>query len=134
MAREELKSRVGKRGTFTATFVRFGTKRAYKGPPLKTALLEGVKDALGQLVADHLWFTVYKTLDKVGLQPGDQVQFRATPEAYKKGYRGRREDWELPPPGIDYCLKRPADVKKITAIHSRICDAEAYREIHGGVR
>jgi hypothetical protein len=116
MSREELKSRAGKRGTFTATFSRFGTKKAYKGPPLKTALLVDVRNTLDELIADHLWFTVYKTLDQVGLEPGDRVQFKATPEAYKKGYRGRRDDFDLPPPEIDYCLKRPSHVRKLMAI------------------
>lgn len=131
MAREELKARAGKRGTFTAVFVRFGSKRAYKGPPLKTALFEAVKNTAGVLVADHLWFTVYKTLDSAGLEPGDRVEFKATPEAYKKGYRGRREDWELPPPGIDYCLKRPSHVRKITEIARDHSAADLFQEANG---
>jgi hypothetical protein len=132
MAREELKARAGKRGTFTATFERFGSKTAYKGPPLKTALFIDVKNALGETVADHIWFTVRKTLDAANLQPGDQVQFKATPEAYKKGYRGRREDWDLPAPEIDYCLKRPSDVRKITAIPRDHGDAgDLFQEANG---
>ena len=71
-----------------------------------------MKNTLGDVVADHVWFTVLKTWEKADLQPGDEVRFKATPEPYKKGYRGRRDDWDLPAPTIDYCLKRPSDVRK----------------------
>lgn len=115
--REKLQERRGQRGTFTATFKRFGLRSAYKGPSLKTALFVDVTDAAGNAVADHLWFTVRLRLERLDLQPGDVIRFKATPEAYSKGYRGRRDDddyssWDLPAPGIDYCLKRPSDVSK----------------------
>lgn len=60
--REELKSRVGKRGWFSANVKRFGIKK-YKHHAKKTILLVDIRDESGELVADHMWQTVGKQIE-----------------------------------------------------------------------
>jgi hypothetical protein len=60
--REFLKEREGKRGRFSGTVKRLGSKPAYRGAPLPTLLLVDVRDEAGTLVTDHLWFTVRKQM------------------------------------------------------------------------
>lgn len=43
--RKELQARNGRRGTFTAVFEWFGSKPAYKGPPIVTLLFVDVRDS-----------------------------------------------------------------------------------------
>jgi hypothetical protein len=111
--RETLKERDGKRGRFTGTVKRFGSKPAYRGPALVTMLLVGVRDESGTEVTDHLWFVVRKQLKELDPQPGDTIEFTATVKQYIKGYRGRREDYDLPPVSLDYKLSHPAKFKKV---------------------
>lgn len=118
--REELKSREGKRGKFSGTVARFGQKAAYKGAPIVTVLLRDVRDEQGTQVTDHLWFTVRKQLRELGLAPGDKVEFMARVMPYLKGYRGRREDDDLPAPGIDYGLRNPTQIKKVGSMPAEL--------------
>lgn len=119
--REELKSREGKRGKFSGTVYRFGSKPAYKGAPMVTVLLRDVRDEQGTQVTDHLWFTVRKQLRELGLEPGDRVEFMARVMPYHKGYRGRREDDdERPSPGIDYGLRNPTQIKKVGSMPAEL--------------
>ncbi len=98
------------RHTFTATFVRFGTKHGWQVPE-RTVLLSNVK--LGtETVADHLWFTCGKTWDQLDLQAGDSVQFDARVGKYQKGYQGYRED-VYKPRMTDYRLERPTKASKL---------------------
>jgi len=53
--RDELAKRVGKRGPFSATFVRTGISSNFWGKKV-TVLLRDVRDEAGTQVADHLWF------------------------------------------------------------------------------
>ena len=99
----------GTRGTFTGTFKRFGSKTAYKGPPLKTVLLVELKDEAGQPACDHLWFNLTKEFAALKLEPGDVVKFDARIKAYWKGYGPREEQ------SRDYKLSHPTKVRKINA-------------------
>jgi hypothetical protein len=101
------------RAVFRAIVVRFGEKKAYKGPPLKTILLQDVRDRHNRVMTDHLWFTAGKWSETLGLEPGDEIEFEARVSQYRKGYRGRREDFDLPAPSIDYRLSFPTKVKKL---------------------
>jgi hypothetical protein len=114
--REALKEREGKRGRFTGTVKRFGTKPAYKGPPIVTLLLVDVRDEADTLVTDHLWFVVRKQLKDLNAQPGDKIEFVARVKPYVKGYRGRREDYDLPPVSLDYKLSHGTQFKKVGSI------------------
>jgi hypothetical protein len=111
--REALKEREGKRGRFTGTVKRFGTKPAYKGPPIITLLLIDVRDEAGTEVTDHIWFVVRKQLKELDPQPGDRIEFVARVKTYVKGYRGRREDYDLPPVSMDYKLSHGTQFKKV---------------------
>lgn len=92
--RTELEKIKGVRGTFRARFDRFGSKSAYRGPPLVTACFQDVSDLAGNVLTDHLWMTVYKQLADLDLQPGDLVELDGRVTAYWKGYQGRRGDSE----------------------------------------
>jgi hypothetical protein len=111
--RERLTKLDGQRLRFEATFARFGEK-TFKHHVKVTALFVNVTNSLGVEVTDHLWFTVGKRMAALDLKPGDRVSFKATVGKYRKGYRGGRDDDDLPPPSVDYCLKRAADFVRVT--------------------
>lgn len=118
--RQELKKLHKVRARFRATVVRFGSKKAYKGPDLITLLVHDVYiTKTNQLMADHLWFTIGKTFDDLKLKPGDIIEFDARVTQYKKGYRGRRDDGDYyddrPAPSIDYRLSFPTKVRCVPA-------------------
>ena len=92
--RKELKSLYQQRMEFVAVVERFGTKSAFRGPPLETILLKDVARAdNGEIVTDHLWFAVGKSWK--GFRAGDRVAFTARVGQYEKGYFGRREGGRL---------------------------------------
>ncbi|HLJ25300.1 MAG TPA: hypothetical protein VKY85_01170 [Candidatus Angelobacter sp.] len=122
--REILRERNGRRGRFLATFGRFGEKKGFKGYPIRTALFQNIRDEVGTVVADHLWFRVGKRLDELKLEPGDEIEFFARVAPYKKGYRGRRDDFDLPPPSIDYGLRFPTHVRKVKPPREFVDDVE----------
>jgi len=115
--REGLKNFEGKRKRFRAYFVRFGTKKGYKGLE-RTILLKYVEDvSTNRLVAEHLWFNLTKGFAALDLKEGDQVEFDARVKRYVKGYKGYREDvWK--PLELDYKLSHPTKLRKLTYSHS----------------
>jgi hypothetical protein len=67
--RQQLAVINGSRARFEGTFVRFGTKKAYKGYPIPTVLLKDIKSlSTGQVMTEHLWFTCGKRLEKLNLK------------------------------------------------------------------
>ena len=106
--RKELEKRDGMRFRCRAVVDRFGTKPAFKGPPVQTILLRDVVDAdTGTLLTDHLWFTIGKW--SAGLTAGDIFEFEARAADYIKGYQGRREVYDAPV-SQDWKLQRPTKV------------------------
>lgn len=103
------------RHTFTGRFERFGKKRAYKSPiPAVTVLLLDVKDAGGNIVADHLWLNYTKGFEACDLCVGDIVQFNARVRVYEKGYKGHRYENEFfHPISIDYKLSHPTKISVV---------------------
>jgi hypothetical protein len=97
--REELGKHNGQRLRFHAVVDRFGSKKGFKGWPEKTLLLANIALVeTGEVVTDHLWFTVRKTLDKLGLEPGSVVRFDARVTIYRKGYEKDQLDYKLSRP------------------------------------
>lgn len=114
MARTELAPFLNQRISVCALFVRFGSRRAYKGPPIVTVLLGNVRTGSGRFLCDHVWMDCGKRFDDLQLSEGDQVQFVARVSTYWKGYRGRREDIDwCNPPETDYRFSYPTQVKKL---------------------
>lgn len=110
--RTGLRQHEGQRQTYTAKFQRYGKKASFRGPPVLTLLMHDVRDARGEIVTGHIWFTMCKAWADV--RPGDWVQFTASVKRYEKGYRGRNEfDDGEPAVVVDYKLAFPADVKVI---------------------
>src|SRR5437867_3718225 len=109
--RERLAALEGKRAVFRATFKRLGAKPSYRGPAIVTLLFVNVRGTAGELVTDHLWFTMCKQWQALDLQSGDEVEFSARGRRYMKGYRGRRDDDDLPSVSEDFKLAWPRDAK-----------------------
>ncbi len=107
--REQLEKIEEERLKFTATFSRFGLKNGYRGPE-KTVLLKDVKDAEGNILTDHLWFSYTKGFAKLNLQENDEIEFNARCKRYLKGYFGYREDVEKDIEE-DFKLSHPSKVK-----------------------
>jgi hypothetical protein len=106
--RQELQKRDGTRFRCRAVVERFGTKAAFRGPPVPTILLRDVVDAdTGTLLTHHLWFTPGKW--SVGLAGGDIFEFEAHAADDIKGYEGRREVYDAPV-SRDWKLQRPTKV------------------------
>lgn len=112
--REELQKIKNVRATFRGIVVRFGEKPGFRNhAPKKTMLVQDIRDRHNRVLTDHLWFMCGKWSDALDLQEGDEIQFDARVTSYLKGYRGRREDDDLPPVERDYRLSHPTKVKKI---------------------
>ena len=103
--RKELQKIEDYRGTFTATFEKWGVKKSTTGNLSTTLLFVDVKDSTGKPVTNHLWFSFTKGFkDLGGLSVGDIVQFDARVKEYHKGFKGRT---------IDYKLSMPTKIRKI---------------------
>jgi hypothetical protein len=105
------------RGTFRARFARFGEKRGFDGrAPVPTALFYDVRDECGEIVTDHLWFTVGLQMKALALQSGDVVVFEARVSSYWKGYvSGRYDDDNWQPRQKDYRLSYPTKLRKVAS-------------------
>lgn len=113
--REQLARLGGLRRQFTGTFKRYGTKTGWQGRIEQTVLLVNIKkDGRGVTVADHLWFNNTKGFGALALEPGDVVRFTARVTTYEKGYKGFRDDENLPPVERDYRLSYPTKFKKVS--------------------
>ena len=102
------------RHIFKADVVRFGVKSGWVGE-VKTILLKDVRLCGDEenVVADHLWLTVGKQIERLGLNPEDKIQFSARVKRYVKGYNGWRDDVWDHPIETDYCLSFPTKIQKI---------------------
>lgn len=106
----------GQRGTFTATFKRFGMKKGFKFP-LKTVLLVDITDNSGKVTANHLWFTCGKQFARLNLIEGDRLQFVGRITVYEKGYKGQRDDnffEKAAEVNTDYRISFPTQIKNIS--------------------
>jgi hypothetical protein len=111
--RENLRDTEGHRAIYTATFQRFGQK-TWRGYVTITLLFVNIISESGAEVCDHLWFRSTKGFEKLNLQPGDRIQFRATSRPYTKGYRGCRDLDDAPALSTDYRLSHPAEICILT--------------------
>ena len=82
---------------YHATVGRFGIKsNPFKGFPERTIMLKNVVNVnTGEVVTDHLWFTVGRTLNALNLKVGDEITFNARVGTYKKGYKSKTLDYKL---------------------------------------
>lgn len=115
--RTELQKLANQRKRFCGTVEKFGWKKAFRGPDLKTIMISNVHLAdrrgnpVGEVLTDHVWFTCGKW--SYSLEVGDHIAFFARVEKYVKGYKGPRDDvWDAPIEE-DYLLKRPTKVVAI---------------------
>lgn len=126
--REQLARLGDLRAKFTGTFSRYGMKTGWNGNIKQTVLLQNVKNSGGVVVTDHLWFNNTKGFGALDLKPGDVVRFTARVTPYEKGYRGNRDDEDLPPVERDYRLSYPTKFRKVTSE----TDKQASFNVQGG--
>jgi hypothetical protein len=107
--RKELGKIEGTRTKFTATISKFGKKNNYRGLPSDTVLFTDVKNEKEEIIADHIWFVIGKTLSCVMDNLGKQVSFDARVKSYVKGYKGYRED-VYRETKADYRLSNPTNI------------------------
>jgi hypothetical protein len=79
--RTNLKKQLGNRSSYSGIVSRYGSKKNWHGFPEPTILLVDVKDDLGNLVADHLWFKVGKRIVGIRFQtdrlaPGESYRLK----------------------------------------------------------
>ena len=86
-----------KRYRFGATVVKCGIKNnCFKGYPERTMLLGNVVDLdMDEIVTDHIWIVVGKTLCELDLKAGDKIEFNARVGRYRKGYYKDKYDYKL---------------------------------------
>jgi len=111
--RENLATLEGKRCVFRATFERYGSKPAYRGPPLTTCLFVKILGSDGKELCDHVWMIQREQLTRLGLQRGEAVEFKATVKRYTKGYRGHRDLDDAAPLSEDFKLANPRDFRRL---------------------
>lgn len=124
--REKLAKMNGVRATFEGVVGKFGWKRGYNGDRQPTLLLKDVKLVdTGEVVTDHLWFTMGKRWEMQQLTIGDRVRFEARVKPYIKGYRGYRksnyydydeeeDEDDVPQIEMDYKLSYPTKIRKVS--------------------
>lgn len=85
------------RERYNAKIGRCGIKyNNFKNAPERTLLLNNVTLAENaEIVTDHLWVTVGKTLAGLDLKAGDIITFNARVGVYKKGSHFRKRDYKL---------------------------------------
>jgi hypothetical protein len=110
--RKQLALAEGERKKFRAQFSRFGKKINYKGHSEETILLKGIVDVeTNDVVADHLWFSLTKSFEKLVLKEGMLVEFEARVKIYKKGYVNSR--YKIDNSKKDFKLSHPTKIKVI---------------------
>lgn len=82
MAREALAPLEGKRITVQAVYTRTGRVLLGRRPVAKAALFVGMATPDGTLLADHMWITMTRALDALGLRTGALVEMRGTVTSY----------------------------------------------------
>ena len=85
------------RERYKGTVGRCGIKyNGFKGWPERTLLVNGViDDCTGEIITDHIWFTVGKTLSELDLKSGDEITFNARVGTYRKGKHFNKKDYKL---------------------------------------
>ena len=81
MQREELMRSLGRRLSFSATFIRYGVNRNNE----VTMLFEDVKQD-GKYVADHIWVYENQGFENIILEKDDIVHFQALVSIYRRIY------------------------------------------------
>lgn len=109
--RKSFSTNTGTRTSFTGTFVRFGTKVPYKGPPITTLLIKDITNDDGSITEDHVWFSMTSRFENIKdeLRDGVKLTFEARIKPYTKGYVNRRE-W-IDERVTDYKLSYPTNIQ-----------------------
>ena len=85
---------LGTGARFTARVEKNDSKRGFRGRQAPTVLLADVRDAGGEQVTGHLWFSLGTWA--AHLAPGNHISFRGTTQKYLKRYGGHGELPDVP--------------------------------------
>jgi len=113
--RTRLRKFVGRRLHCRATFQKYGLKNGCPGPTETVVVTAVTRVDTGEPLTDHVWLADAKAFRALGrLNEGDVLDFHATVAKYEKGYRGWNIEKLLKcPPGIDYWLIKPSEVRRV---------------------
>jgi hypothetical protein len=104
----ELKNR---RCKFRAVVERFG-KQVYKSKSYNTILVTFVTLTDLQVeVADHCWISIKGSITKLGLKPGDEIEFEALVKQYTKGYKSNK--YGINKQRTEYGLQRATNFRRV---------------------
>jgi hypothetical protein len=102
--RDTFKNHIGKRMTFRATFLKWGSKQSKW--ETDTILLEDITSPGDtEIYEDHLWFTAGKRFRDINPEHGDRIEFVARVDTYMKGRWGSKV--------MDYRLVFPSKIRKM---------------------
>lgn len=93
--RQELAKINSTRMSFVGTVSRFGIKKNYHGFAESTICLSNVTDVDGNILKDHIWFSVGKNIGKLKLSENEVIKFDARVSGYTKGYYKDEFDYKL---------------------------------------
>jgi hypothetical protein len=117
----------GIRKKFTATFLRLGKKKNFKGYTEDTILLVNITDAdTSTVVADHIWFSYTKSFEKIILKEGVLVEFEARVKSYSKGYVNRAVG--INQRKTDFKLSHPTKIKIVSDSRFQVSNSHEPRE------
>ncbi len=111
--RTQLAPLEGKRARFSATFKSFGTRHGWHAREVTILLVDVTLN--GHTVTDHVWMVMRKRMRHVNLKAGDKIAFDATVKSYVKGYRGHRDEDDMPMVSEDYKLAYPTKIRRLVA-------------------
>ncbi|MBD2124804.1 hypothetical protein NDI39_31160 [Microcoleus sp. ZQ-A2] len=111
--RKDLSKLATVRTRFRAKVSRFGTKQTLRDTQDTVCLIDVIHIDTGEIITDHLWLNVGRSLWKLSLQIGDVIEFDARVNQYVKGYFGHRNETRQIPT-LDYGLQRPTKIVKVS--------------------
>ena len=98
---------------FTGIFKCYSTKTGWRKKPETTILLTDIKDKNGNVIAQHQWFSLTRTLNEFGFNEDDVIEFCAQIKEYTKGYKGDGDSKFNKPIENDYKLSNPTCVRVV---------------------
>lgn len=127
--RTKLKQLDKKRFLVTAEFSKFGTKTNWNGYQTPTVCFQNIKDSEGNILTDHVWFTVGKRIKDMDLQEGDIVSYEARVSNYRKDYFKDTIDYKLNNPTKFKLIYRDSSITKEVVLSENEIKLKWYNEI-----
>ena len=111
--RENFAKLLNKRSTFVGTLGKVGATYWGNMKPEKTFCIQNIVDLDNNIMESHVWLKS-KVLDRLNLQIGDSIQFKARIKTYKKYTYSIKGTKLIIHERIDYKLNNPSKMVKIS--------------------